>query len=501
MTSSTVQPPIAATLDTNSSGARETRLGSITGYCGKLRGLGKASCGGGPQDEGRCFSQSSLCNAACALGQVSYILDAAVVHHGPAGCAVTAMATGNAKDQLAATLALDNSRSAYVSTAMTETDTVFGSVDTLYEVVRETYRRYDPRAVFIGASCVSGVIGEDLDGVARDLEGELGIPVAPIHCEGFKTRIWASGFDAAFHAILTHIVRPPQRQRPVVNVVNFYGGARREITEIFARLGVEPLFVISNTSVEQLSRLSESVATVTTCGTLGSYLGTGLQERYGVPYVRSLQPHGIAGFDDWLRSLGAVLHKETEVEAVLAEQRAAYLPKIEEAKRRLTGLRAVVGMGPGFGFNTARALQELGIEIEHSAIWHYDKQYDDGKPPVAFEYLVEHSPNDFNLSVSDLQNHELINVLHEVKPDIFFSRHVGSTVWAMKLGIPALCLYDEYAIFGYRGLTNFAYSVLDVVTNRSFTESLSRRVKLPYTEWWLGQRPDYFLEREVNDRA
>ena len=486
--------PGAGALDENESGVREARLGSITGFSGRLSDLNRQACDGGPRDRDRCFSQASMCNAGCALGLTSFIVDAAIVHHGPVGCAVTAMGTANSKDQLAGRLGLDNSHSGYVSTDMGESDTVFGSTETLGEVIRETHRRYQPQALFIGASCVSGVIGEDLEGVSRELSDELGVPVAPIHCEGFRTKIWASGFDAAFHAILTHIVKPPQTKRPVVNVINFFGGARKEITELFARFGVEPLFLITNTSIEQLSRLSESVATVSTCGTLGTYLGTGLQQRYGVPYVRSLQPHGIAGFEDWLRQLGEVLGKSAEVEEYLLEQREKYLPRILEVKEKLSGLRAVVGMGPGFNFNTTRALQELGIRIEHAALWHFDKQYDDGKPPASFEYLVQNSPQDYSLSVSDLQNHELVNVLTHVRPDVYFSRHPSSTVWAMKLGIPALCVVDEYAIFGYRGLLEFGYSVLDIVTNRSFTDNLSRRVKLPYTDWWYAQQYHHFLD-------
>lgn len=487
------QLPILANLDGADSGIRESRLGSITGFCGSLRGLGKESGCGGPRDRSRCYSQSSLCNSACALGLTSFILDAAVVHHGPSGCAVTAMNAVNSKDQLAAKLGADNSRSCYVCTDMNESDTIFGAAEKLRDVIRETHRRYRSRAVFIGASCVSGVIGEDLESVARDVEEELGVPVAPVHCEGFKTKIWASGFDAAFHAILNHIVKPPERKRPIVNVINFYGGARKEITEMFAPLGVEPIFLISNTTVEELSRLSESAATVTICGTLGSYLGTGLQHRYGVPYLRTLQPHGIAGFESWIRGLGEVLGKQAEAEALICRERDRYLPQIEEVRKQLAGLRAVVGMGPGFNFNTMRLLQELGITVEHSSAWHYDRQYDDGAAPAAFQYLIDHSPNDITMSVSDLQNHELLNILNRVRPDIYFSRHVGSTVWAMKLGIPALCLYDEYSVFGYRGLLNFAYSVLDVVTNRAFTQNLSKRVKVPYTTWWFQQRHDHFL--------
>lgn len=471
---------------------REGRLGSITGYAGTLQDLGKRSGCGSLAGKERCFSQASLCNAACALGVLSFITDAAIVQHSPSGCAVTAMQVGNAKDQLASVLKLDTSHSCYVCTDMNESDTVFGATENLCAVVRETHRRYRSNAIFIGASCVSGVIGEDLDSVSRELTEELGIPVAPVHCEGFRTRIWASGFDAAFHAILASIVKPPTKKSNIVNVINFFGSARREISAMFARLGVEPIFVISNTSTEQLSRLSESVATLSTCGTLGTYLGNGLQQAYGVPYIRSLQPHGIAGFEDWLRGLGNVLGKNAEVETLLNEEKAKYLPQIERVKQQLRGLRAVIGMGPGFNFNTTRALQELGLEIVHAAAWHFDKQYDDGQAPAAFEHLLQHSPNDFGLSVSDLQNHELVNLLVTTKPDIFFSRHVGSTVWAMKLGIPALCLYDEYAVFGYRGLYNFAQSILDVVTNRSLTDNLKKRVKLPYTEWWLSQRPNHF---------
>lgn len=488
-------------LKSKGSQTREGRLGSITGYSGTLHELGrKSSCGGAGGKE-RCFSQASLCNAACALGVLSFITDAAVVHHAPSGCAVTAMQVSNSKDQLASKLRLDNFKSAYLCTDMNESDTVFGATENLAAVVRETRRRYRSNAIFIGASCVSGVIGEDLESVARELTEELGIPVAPIHCEGFRTRIWASGFDAAFHAILTSIVKPPSRKTNQVNVINFFGSARKEITAMFARLGVEPLFLISNTSVEQLSRLSDAAATLSTCGTLGTYLGHGLQQQYGVPYVRSLQPHGIAGFEDWLRGLGAVLGQEKQVETILDEERQKYLPQIQKLKEKLTGLKAVIGMGPGFNFNTARALQELGIEIVHSAAWHFDKQYDDGQAPPAFQHLLKHSPNDFNVSVSDLQNHELINILRTTRPDVYFSRHVGSTVWAMKLGIPALCLYDEYAVFGYRGLLNFAQSILDVVTNRSLTDNLAKRVKLPYTDWWLQQRSNHFAAKDQDSHG
>ena len=64
-------------LNTSVSESRENRLGSITGYSGTLRDLHKSTaCGcGAPRDRGRCYTQASLCNAACALSVLSFITD------------------------------------------------------------------------------------------------------------------------------------------------------------------------------------------------------------------------------------------------------------------------------------------------------------------------------------------------------------------------------------------------------------------------------------------
>ena len=34
-----------------------------------------------------------------------------------------------------------------------------------------------------------------------------------VHCEGFKSRIWATGFDISDHAVLSSIVQPPKQKR------------------------------------------------------------------------------------------------------------------------------------------------------------------------------------------------------------------------------------------------------------------------------------------------
>jgi len=485
---------MAVQLDISDIGTRESRLGSITGYVGDLKDLATQSNCGSLKGCSRCFSQSSSCLSGCALGQLAGIRDVAVVHHGPSGCSVTGTQIYSVTKQVAAKRGIVNN-SVYVGTDMSEEDTIFGAGDSLKEIVLETNRRYKPKAIFVSSSCATGIIGEDIDSIVDDLREEIDVPIAAVHCEGFKSRIWATGFDISDHAVLSTIVQPPKQKRNTINFKNFYESAREDIIKIFKNFDVEPIFLYANATVEELSHMSEALATVCICGTLGNYLGNILEEQYGVPYIRTINPLGVVGFETWLREIGKVIHKETEVEKYIEVERAKYLPQIEEVKKELTGLKAVLGMGPGYTFEVARVLQELGIEVLHAAAWHYDKKYENGDVPPAMEFLLENNPN-FEVSVADQQNFEVLNILNRLQPDLYLSRHPGSTVWAIKQGFPAVYVADEYMIFGYKGTLDFAHTVLDTIRNRSFEKNLAKRVKLPYTDWWYKQESGLFLDNK-----
>ena len=484
---------MAIQLDLSDIGTRENRLGSITGYAGDLKDLAQQSRCGTLKGCSRCFSQSSTCLSACGLSQLSGIRDVAVIHHGPAGCSTTGTQSYRVTKQVAKKRGIVN-HTVYIGTDMDEKDTIFGAGEKLADIVRMTYERYHPKAIFVANSCAAGVIGEDIDSIVDELKEEIPVPIAAVHCEGFKSRIWATGFDISDHAVLTSIVQPPKQKRNTINFKNFYESARPEITKIFAEFGVEPVFLYANATVEELSHLSEALATVCICGTLGNYLGNALEQEYSVPYVRTINPLGITGFETWLRAIGRAIHKEEAVEAYIARERAIYLPQIEEVKKELKGIRCVLGMGPGYTFEVSRVLFELGMEVVWGAAWHYDKQYENGKVPPSMEYLLENDPN-FKVSVADQQNFEVLNILNKYQPDLYLSRHPGSTVWAIKQGFPALFVADEYMIFGYKGTLNFAHEVLDTIRNRSFEKNLAARVKLPYTKWWYQQPVDKFLEK------
>lgn len=487
---------MALNLNSSNVATRENRIGSITGYIGNLKDLAEKSECGTLRGCGRCFSQSSTCLSSCGLGQLSAIRDVAIIHHGPSGCSA-ASAGSYYLDKVMAKKRGVTTSTVYVGTDMNEQDTIFGSTNKLREIILEVNRRYKPKAIFVSSSCATGIIGEDIDSVVDEVKEEIDVPVVAVHCEGFKSRIWATGFDIADHAVLSAIVQPPKQKRNTINFKNFYESARPEIIEMFKKFDLEPVFLYCNSTVEELSHISESLATTCICGTLGNYLGNGLEEKYGVPYVRSINQCGIIGFETWLREIGRVTGRSEKIEAYIQEQRAIYIPQLEEIKKELKGLRAVIGMGPGYTFEVSRVLNELGIEVVWALAWHYDKKYENGDVPPSMKYLLDNDIN-FEASVSDQQNYEVMNVLHKYKPDLYLSRHPGSTVWAIKNGTTAVYVADEYMIFGYKHTLEFAKTILDSIRNRSFEQNLAKRVKLPYTDWWYEQNVDKFFEENKN---
>lgn len=476
---------------------RENRLKSIVGYKGSIKDLVKKSKEGCLKNSKRCFSQTTSCSSGCAQFNLSLITDAAVVNHAPIGCVGDTAATNFALKwgQKMRGHELTNLR--IVNTNMTEGSTVFGGSKRLKDGVREAYRRFNPKAIFVTTSCASGIIGDDIDSILQEIEEEINVPVIPVYCEGFKSQLWASGFDAAFHALLTRVVKPPEKKRSeLINVINFTASGGETLKNIFARLGLIPQFVAPFSSIEEISKMSEAAATISICGTLGGYLGNGLEQKYGVPYVKALQPHGIAGMDSWLRSLGKIVGKEKEVETYIAESKERIASDLAEIKEKLKGKRVVVGMGPSFSHNYIRLLQELGLEVVWGMSWHYDAKHDDGECPQCSSTLSAQE-NDIPVSVSDQQNHEILNLLTRLKPDLYIGRHGGLAVWPTKMGIPSIMVNDEYVAFGYDGTIDFGYRIVDTLTNTSLVRNISKRVKLPYTKWWFEQDPFKFLESEA----
>ena len=471
---------------------REERLGSITGFNGTASELVQCAHAGKLRDTVRTFSQCMGCNARNAFCQLAMIKDAAVVNHAPVGCAGDFFGFNFTYRVGQMERNLEPTFGRYFNTCIEEKDTVFGASQKLIDTVREAYRRVKPNAIFVTTSCASGIIGEDVEAVTDELSEELGIPVVTCSCEGFRSKIWTTGFDAAYHSILRKIVKPPRKRTNKVNVANFWGSHIFE--KYLNRLGYEPQYIVPFSTIKDLEYISEAKATIHICPTLSTYLGAALEQVYGVTEVKAPPAYGIEGTDIWFRDLGRILEREEEVEKIIEEEHNRVLPKLEKYKDKFKGKTAYVTAGSAHGHAIIALLRELGFEVQGAAIFHHDPLYDNGsKTSDALAQNVKIYGDVKSYNVCNKQAYELVNILNRVRPDIMVARHGGMSIWGSKLGIPTLLIGDEQFGFGYDGVLHYAERLLETLENTEFVTNLAKHSSMPYSKWWLNQDPFTYL--------
>ncbi|ABC21577.1 nitrogenase component 1 [Rhodospirillum rubrum] len=473
---------------------RERRLGSITGYSGTAGDLVARSRDGSLANRERSFQQASMCAGLCATLNLTLIEDAVVINHAPVGCAGDFAQLNRCRRRGQGKRAMEVTNARLLSTALTEHDTIFGGAQKLAETIDQAVARYHPRAIFVTASCASGIVGEDIDSVVTEAEERHAIPVVAIDCVGFRTQVWATGFDMAYDALLRKIVKPAVTKRPeVVNIVCF-SGKKAYFSELLEPLGLVANPIVQFLTVAEIETLSEAGATAHMCPTLGTWLGAGLERRFGVPEVKAPPPYGLAGTDHWLRALAALTGRSDRVEAYIAAERAAIAPDLADLRAQLAGRTAFVAAGSAQGHSFMTVLRDLGIDVIGGCALHHDPVLDHGHQE---EDTLAHATRDkaeVPYGVCNKQSFELINLVGKLKPDILLIRHPGLVVWGAKLGIPTLYVEDEHAGIGYRGLIRYGRKIADWIANPVLERTLARRSPLPFTPWWLDQSPYQFLE-------
>lgn len=471
---------------------REVRLGSITGFNGTAKELVGCSHAGTLRDASRSFSQCMGCSSGHALCQLAMITDAVVVNHAPVGCAGDFFGFNFVYRVGQMERDLKPAMGRYFNTNLEENDTVFGGIQKLENTVREAYDRVKPKAIFITTSCASGIIGDDVESLANALTDDLGIPVVGCFCEGFKSKIWTTGFDSAYHSIIRSIVKPPRKKSNKVNIINFWGS--HIFDDILEKLGYEAQYIIPFSTIADLEYISEAAATIQICPTLGTYLGAALEEVHGVPEIKAPPGYGLEGTDIWLRELGKVLNRGKEVEEIIKKEHERIAPELEAYRQKLKGKTAYLTAGAAHGHAIIALLRELGLEVQGAAIFHHDPVYDNGdKASDALAQDVALYGDIKNYNVCNKQAYELVNILNKVRPDIMIARHGGMTLWGAKLGVPTLLIGDEQFGFGYQGILNYAERILETLDNKEFVTNLAKHSSMPYTKWWLEQDPFTFL--------
>ena len=513
-------------MDLKSAPKREDRLKACIAHgdtvCG-LGGKGKKSC---LVDDGeRGFTQGSICLLLPALAMLNTLPDNVVLMHSAIGCG-TCTHSQNANVRFGGNVRWGTVKDGvWLSTALNETDVISGGEGKLEQAILEADQRYHPFSISVVSGCVPGIIGDDIDNVVKQLQPRVKAKLLPVHCEGFKTKIWATAYDAVYHSIGRTLLesnetdsrfdsaqrtsrslsgvegegedaglvpyRGLERLPRTVNLMNVSSMGRideLELTRLLEALGLEvnvfPVFA----HPQGMVKATQAALSISTCPTHDDYFLTYLEERFGAPYLLKHMPIGIQNSGLWLRDVARHFGQEEQAEEIIRREEGELREALAEFRPLFQGKTVFVSAGEFRALATARLLEELGFRVTGIRSFHHD-EFAQGE----YDKLAASAQEDYPIDIANVQPFEEANLLKRIKPDLFLG-HANGNATAAKLGIATHVIYNTgLAYIGYRGAYDLARRLARQLKNPRYNERLAENITLPYTDGWYHSPPFSYI--------
>jgi nitrogenase molybdenum-cofactor synthesis protein NifE len=392
----------------------------------------------------------------CGSRVVLYpIADALHLIHGPVGCAAYtwdirgALSSGPELHRLS------------FSTDLHERDVVFGGEPKLYNSLVDLIDRYKPAAAFVYATCIVGVIGDDLEAVCRKVAREKGIRVIPVHAPGFQGSK-KDGYKVACEA-LDSLVGTGNKQLPPfsINILGDFNlaGELWTLLGYYKQMGIHVNATITGDGrIEDICNAHKAELNVVQCSGSMMHLAKLMKEKHSVPYIR-VSYFGIEDMSDALYDVARHFSNDQLMEKareIVKFEVNRLMPILKEYRKKLEGKKAAVYVGGAFkAISLIKALRLLGMQTVVVG--------SQTGSPEDYE-IIRKVSDDGTIIVDDSNPVELSAFVKEKQADLFIGG-VKERPIAYKLGL-GFCDHNherKEALAGYEGMLNFAKEVYATV--------------------------------------
>jgi nitrogenase molybdenum-cofactor synthesis protein NifE len=278
------------------------------------------------------------------------------------------------------------------TTGISTNDVVFGGEEKLRASIDYIVDRYAPEAVFVYSTCVTAMIGDDIDMVCRQASEDHGIPMVPVHAPGFVGSK-NLGSRLAGEAVLTHLVgtAEPETSTPFdINLIGDYNvtGDMWQYTPLLKELGIRVLSTLSGDGrVANIRTAHRAKLNVIVCAKSLISLTRKMKDRYDIPFISV----SFYGKRDTSASILAIAEALGDAELIartkklIAREEARLDEQLAPYNKIFAGKKAVLNTGGNKSWSIASALQDLGIEVVATSV----KKATEADKEKAREYLGE----------------------------------------------------------------------------------------------------------------
>lgn len=448
--------------------------------------------------------------AGCKGVVVGPLKDMVHIVHGPVGCSYYTW--GARRNKARSQDPRHNFINYCFSTDMQESDIVFGGEKKLAKVIDEVVGLFHPAAVSICATCPVGLIGDDIQAVAKAAEERHGIPFLAFSCEGYKGVSQSAGHHIANNILMDKVIGASDREAAAgafpVNMLGEYniGGDGWEIERILKEIGYTIVSTMTGDgSYEALRHAHTAELNLVQCHRSINYIAEMLEKKYGTPWLK-VNFIGIEATSQSLRDMATYFDNpelSRKTEEVIAREVARVQPVIDQYRKVCEGKTAFCFVGGSRGHHYQGMYSELGIEtvlagyefahrddyegrqvipeikpdadsknIPELHVKQDERRFRMKVPPEKLAELKQKIPlsnyqgmnlemKDGYVIVDDLNHYETEEFIRLLQPDIF-SSGIKDKYVVQKMGIPSKQLhsYDYSGPYaGFNGAVNFARDV------------------------------------------
>jgi nitrogenase molybdenum-iron protein alpha chain len=399
------------------------------------------------------------CAYAGAKGVVwGPIRDMVHVSHGPVGCGWYSW--GTRRNLMSGVNGVSNFAMQFTSDFQ-EKDIVYGGDKKLAVLLKEAKELFPlAKGISVLSECPVGLIGDDINAVAKKMSKELDLPVIPCNCEGFRGVSQSLGHHISNDTIRDYIIETREFPEPAgeydIALIGEYniGGDAWSTKPLLEECGFNVKAVwTGDGQMEHIAATHKVKLNVIHCYRSMNYMCKVMEEKYGIPWIE-LNFFGPSKIKESLRKLAERFDEriQSNVEKVIAKYDGLMQKVIDEVRPRLEGKKVMLYVGGLRPRHTVGAYEDLGMTVVGSGYeFAHSDDYDRTTPEMP----------DATVIYDDASEYELEKFVHDLKPDLVGSG-IKEKYLFQKMGVPFRQMHSwDYSgpYHGYKGFPIFARDI------------------------------------------
>jgi nitrogenase molybdenum-iron protein alpha chain len=393
------------------------------------------------------------------------IKDMIHISHGPVGCGQYSRA--GRRNYYVGITGVNTYGDMNFTSDFQEKDIVFGGDKKLAKVIEEIEALFPMnKGISIQSECPIGLIGDDIEAVAKKSAAAISKPVVPVRCEGFRGVSQSLGHHIANDAVRDWVLGNRDAKQwegsPYdVTIIGDYniGGDAWSSRILLEEMGLRVIAQWSGDgTLAEMENTPKAKLNLLHCYRSMNYISRHMEEKYGIPWIE-YNFFGPTKVAESLRAIAAHFDDTIKegAERVIAKYKPMMDAVIAKYRPRLEGKKVMLYVGGLRPRHVIGAYEDLGMEVVGTG---YEFGHNDD-----YDRTIKEMGN-ATLLYDDVTGLEFEEFVKKIKPDLIGSGIKEKYIF-QKMGIPFRQMHSwDYSgpYHGYDGFAIFARD-MDMTTN------------------------------------